>query len=91
MPRIFWPLLSAMLAAWLALNLWTVPKIEAMSGGLRLLDMRITGYPFAQAQDFNWRRGCRVISRAATLARHHPLLGAFICYRWVFPGWLGLN
>jgi len=41
-----------MLAAWLALNLWSAPRIEEMSGGLRLLDMRFTGYSFAEAQSF---------------------------------------
>ena len=44
MPRIFWVFLAATLAAWLSMNLWTVPRIEEMSGGLRLLDMRFTGY-----------------------------------------------
>lgn len=42
MPRTFWIILAATLAAWLSMNLWTVPRIEETAGGLRLLDMRFS-------------------------------------------------
>jgi hypothetical protein len=68
-------------------NLWSAPRIEEMAGGLRLLDMRFTGYAGRRA---------RLHRR---LARPRPasgwtwtLLGAvlFLSYRWLFPGWPGL-
>jgi hypothetical protein len=52
MPRIFWFIFVAMLASWLAMNLWSVPQIEELSGGLRLLDMRFLGYSFDEAKGF---------------------------------------
>lgn len=97
MPRIFWIVLLAMFAAWLAMTLWTAPKIEAMSGGLRLLDMRFTGYSFAEAQDFVAAIGEEGV--ALYLGPQlwldmifPPLLGAvlFLFYRWLFPGWAGV-
>lgn len=97
MPRVFWIVLSAMFAVWLAMNLWSAPQIEAMSGGLRLLDMRITGYSFAEAKDFVTAIGEEGV--ALYLGPQlwldmifPPLLGAvlFFCYRWLFPGWVGL-
>ncbi|MDU8928728.1 hypothetical protein RXV86_15155 [Alisedimentitalea sp. MJ-SS2] len=81
----------------MAMNLWTVPKIEALSGGLRLLDMRFAGYSFAQAQDFLAAIGDQ--GAALYLGAQFwldmvfpPLLGAvlFFTYRWLFPGWPGL-
>jgi hypothetical protein len=97
MPRIFWVILAAMLVAWLSMNLWTVPRIEELSGGLRLLDMRFTGYSHTEAQDFVAAIGDE--GAAMYLGAQYwldmifpPLLGAvlFLCYRWLFPGLLGL-
>jgi len=97
MPRIFWVILAATLAAWLSMNLWTVPRIEEMAGGLRLLDMRFTGYSHAEAQDFVAAIGDE--GAALYLGAQYwldmifpPLLGAvlFLCYRWLFPGLPGL-
>ena len=97
MPRIFWGILAAMFAVWFAMNLWSAPKIEEMSGGLRLLDMRFTGYSFAEAQDFLAAIGEEGI--ALYLGPQlwldmvfPPLLGAllFLSYRWLFPGLPGL-
>ncbi len=97
MPRIFWIILAAMLAAWLGMNLWTAPRIEELSGGLRLFDMRLTGYSHAEVKDFvaaigdegaalylGWQLWLDTI--------FPPLLGAvlFLCYRWLFPGLPGL-
>jgi hypothetical protein len=97
MPRIFWVVLAAMLAAWLGMNLWSAPRIEELSGGLRLLDMRLTGYSHAEAKDFvdaigdegaalylGWQLWLDTI--------FPPLLGAvlFFFYRWLFPGLPGL-
>ena len=97
MPRIFWFIFAAMLAAWLSMNLWTVPKIEELSGGLRLLDMRFTGYSHAEAQDFVAAIGDEgaALYLGAQLwldMIFPPLLGAvlFLCYRWLFPGLPGL-
>lgn len=97
MPRVFWIVLSAMFAAWLAMNLWTAPQIEMMSGGLRLLDMRFTGYSFAEVRDFvsaigeegvAWYLGPQLWLDMI----FPPLLGAvlFFCYRWLFPGRAGV-
>ena len=97
MPRIFWFILAAMLAAWLTMNLWSVPRIEEMAGGLRLLDMRFTGYSHAEAQDFVAAIGDQ--GAALYLGAQFwldmifpPLLGAvlFLAYRWLFPGLPGL-
>ena len=97
MPRIFWAILAAMLASWLAMNLWTNPRIEALAGGFRLLDMRFTGYSFAEAQAFIAAIGDE--GRALYLGPQMwldyifpPLMAAvlFLTYRWLFPGWPGL-
>ena len=97
MPRSFWVIFTAMLVAWCAMNFWTVPKIEELSGGLRLLDMRLTGYSFAEAREFIAAIGEE--GRALYLGLQFwldmvfpPLLGAvlFFCYRRLFPGWTGL-
>lgn len=97
MPRIFWFLLAAMLASWLSMNLWTVPRIEELSGGLRLLDMRFTGYSFDEAQAFVAAIGDEgaALYLGAQLWLDYifpPLLGAvlFFLYRWLFPGLPGL-
>ena len=92
MPRIFWYLFAAMLASWLAMNLWTVPRIEALSGGLRLLDMRFTGYSFDEAKGFVAAIGDQGAAQYLGLQFwldmiFPPLLGAvlFLLYRWLFP------
>jgi len=97
MLRVFWVILTAMLAAWLAMNLWSAPRIEELSGGLRLLDMRLTGYSFDEARAFIAAIGDE--GAALYLGPQlwlemifPPLLGAvlFLSYRWLFPGLLGL-
>lgn len=97
MLRIFWFILAAMLAAWLSMNLWTVPRIEELSGGLRLLDMRFTGYSLDEVQDFIAAIGDE--GAALYLGAQFwldmifpPLLGAvlFFTYRWLFLGLPGL-
>lgn len=97
MPRIFWPVFAATLAAWLSMNLWTVPRIEGTAGGLRLLDMRFTGYSYADVQDFVAAIGDE--GTALYLGAQYwldmlfpPLLGAviFLFFRWLFPGLPGL-
>ena len=97
MPRIFWPILAAMFASWLTMNLWTNPRIEELAGGLRLLDMRFTGYSFAEAQAFIGAIGEE--GRALYLGPQMwfdfifpPLMAAvlFLTFRWLFPGWPGL-
>ena len=97
MPRIFWFLLAAMLAAWLSMNLWTVPRIEALSGGLRLLDMRFKGYSLDEARAFVAAIGDEGTALYLGLQLwldyvFPPLLGAvlFLLYRWLFPGLAGL-
>ena len=97
MPRIFWVILAAMLTAWLAMNLWTAPRIEEMAGGLRLLDMRFTGYSYEEVQEFVSALGEE--GAALHLGAQYwldmvfpPLLGAviFLFFRWLFPGFPGL-
>ncbi len=97
MPRIFWFLFAATLTAWLGMNLVTVPRIEELSGGLRLLDMRYNGYSFDEARDFVAAIGDEGV--ALYLGPQlwldmifPPLLGAvlFILFRWLFPGLPGL-
>jgi hypothetical protein len=51
-PRAFWFILAALVASWLGMNLWSAPRIEEMAGGLRLLDMRFTGYAYEDARAF---------------------------------------
>ena len=97
MPRLFWFLFTPMLATWIAMNFVTVPEITRLSGGLRLLDMRLCGYSFAEAQDFVAAIGD---DGAALYLRLQfrldmifpPLHGSvlFFCYRWLFPGRPGL-
>ena len=97
MPRLFWVVFVGMLAAWFAMNFWTAPRIEELAGGLRLLDMRFTGYSFDEAQRFlvvigeegvslylGWQLWLDMI--------FPPLLGAvlFMSYRRLFPGFPGL-
>ncbi len=97
MPRLFWVILAATLAAWLSMNLWTVPRIEATAGGLRLLDMRFTGYSYEEVQEFVSAIGDE--GAALYLGAQYwldmvfpPLLGAviFLFFRWLFPGLPGL-
>lgn len=97
MPRLLWLILPALVAAWMGMNLWTAPRIEELSGGLRLLDMRITGYSFDEAKTFIAALGDE--GRALYLGPQlkldmifPPLLGAvlFLIYRWLFPGLPGL-
>jgi len=97
MPRIFWVILAATLAAWLAMNLWTAPRIEETAGGLRLLDMRFTGYSYEEVQEFVSALGDE--GAALYLGAQYwldmvfpPLLGAiiFLFFRWLFPGVPGL-
>ncbi len=97
MPRIFWPILVAMFASWLAMNVWTNPRIEELAGGLRLLDMRFTGYSFAEAQAFIAAIGeeGRDLYLGPQMWLDYifpPLMAAvlFLTYRWLFPGWPGL-
>lgn len=97
MPRIFWPVFAATLAAWLCMNLWSLPRIEEMADGLRLLDMRFTGYSFEDVRDFVAAIGAEGV--ALYLGPQMwldmifpPLLGAvlFMTNRWLFPGLPGL-
>ncbi|MDQ2089287.1 hypothetical protein [Marimonas arenosa] len=97
MPRIFWFLLAGMMAVWLAMNLWTVPTIEEISGGLRIFDMRFTGYSFDEAQAFLAALGeegaATYLGLQLWLDWIFPvLLGAvlFLGYRWLYPGWPGV-
>lgn len=97
MPRAFWVLLAAMSAAWLAMNFVTVPKIEALADGQRLLDMRFTGYSFEDARSFVAAIGDEgvdlYLGAQFWLDMVFPaLLGAvlIICYLCLFPGWIGL-
>lgn len=97
MPRMFWAILAATLAAWLSMNLWTVPRIEETAGGLRLLDMRFTGYTYEDAQEFVAAIGDE--GTALYLGAQYwldmvfpPFLGSviFLFFRWLFPGFPGL-
>ena len=97
MPRVFWAILAATLAAWLGMNLWTVPRIEETAGGLRLLDMRFTGYSYADVQEFvaaigDEGTGLYLGAQYWLDMVFPPLLGAviFFFYRWLFPGLSGL-
>ena len=96
MQRTFWILLGATLVSWLIMNLGTVPRIEELSDGLRLLDMRFTGYSFEEARDFVAAIGDE--GAALYLGAQFwldmvfpPLLGAvlLICYLYLFPRWIG--
>jgi len=96
-PRVFWAILTAMLASCLAMNLLTAPRIEALAGGDRLLDMRFTGYSFAEVRAFVEKIGADGV--ALYLGPQlwldmifPPLLGAtlFLTYRWLFPGRVGI-
>lgn len=97
MPRIFWVIFAAMLVSWLSMNILTVPRIEETSGGLRLLDMRFTGYSFADVREFlaaiGDEGGALYLGTQFWLDMiFPPLLGAvlFLTYRWLFPGRPGL-
>ena len=96
MPRIFWAILAAALAAWLGMNLWTVPRIEESADGLRLLDMRFTGYTYSEMHDFI--AAMDVEGTALYLGTQYwldmifpPLLGGVIYFffRWLFPSVAG--
>ena len=97
MPRVFWFVLAAMLVVWLIMNLGTAPRIEEMAGGLRLLDMRLTGYSFDDARNFVAALGSAGIALYLNLqlwldTLFPPLLGAilFMSFRWLYPGWPGV-
>lgn len=88
-----WVFFAAMLVPWLAMNLWTAPRIEKLAGGSRLLEMRLTGYSFDDARGFVaviGDEGARLyldVQLWLDMA-FPPLLGAvlFLGYRWLFPG-----
>lgn len=97
MPRVFWIILAAMLVPWVTMNFATAPRIEALAGGDRLLDMRFTGYSFPEVQEFVEKIGAD--GAALYLGAQFwldmifpPLLGAvlFLTYRWLFPGRVGI-
>lgn len=97
MPRAFWFALAGLVASWLAMNLWSAPQIEEMAGGLRILDMRLSGYSHEEARAFIAAIGEE--GRAFYLGTqlwldmiYPPFLGAtlFLIYRWLFPGVVGL-
>ncbi len=97
MPRIFWVVLAALLVSWLSMNLWTAPKIEALAGGARLLEMRITGYSLDDVRAFINAIGDEgtALYLDAQLPLDMifpPLLAAvlFLGYRWLFGGMAGL-
>ncbi len=96
MLRTFWVILVASLAVWLLMNVWTTPKIEQFSGGLRLLDMRFSGYTFSEAREFVAALGEEGVELYLGVQLwldmiFPPLLGVvlFYAYRWLFPGWPG--
>lgn len=96
MPRIFWFFLAAMMLPWLGMNIWSAPKIEALSGGLRLPEMRLTGYSFEDLQAFLAAIGDegRDFYLGVQLwldMLFPPLLAAvlFLCFRWLYPGFAG--
>jgi hypothetical protein len=97
MPRVFWVILAAMMAAWAGMNLWSAPKIEELSGGLRLLDMRVTGYSFDEVKVFLTAIGDEGVElylgpQLWLDMIFPPLLGAvlYFSFRWLFPGSIGL-
>jgi len=86
-----------MLVVWISMNFWTVPRIEEMSGGLRLFDMRYTGYSFTEAKDFIAAIGeqgvALYLGTQLWLDTIFPPLLAlvlFLSYRSLFPGLPGL-
>ncbi len=96
MPRIFWAILTALLICWVGMNLWVVPKIETLSGGLRLLDMRFKGYSYAEARVFLeaiGQEGAQLYLGPQLWLDmiFPPILAAtlFLVYRWLFPGLIG--
>ena len=49
---IFWLVFAAMLGNYLAMILWSIPRISAEAGGLAIFDMRPAGYSFEEAKTF---------------------------------------
>jgi hypothetical protein len=49
---LFWGIAAATLAVYLAMVLWSLPKIAALAGGLRPFDMRPLGYAPDEARAF---------------------------------------
>ncbi|GAB4348252.1 MAG: hypothetical protein Kow0026_02540 [Oricola sp.] len=50
--RIFWLVVAVTLGDYLAMVLWSIPKISAAAGGLPVFDMRPVGYSFEEAAAF---------------------------------------
>lgn len=48
---IFTSVLGAMVATYLAMVLWSLPKLTAVAGGLTMFDLRPGGYSFEQAHE----------------------------------------
>lgn len=48
----FWALIAATVAVYLAMVLWTLPRITGEAGGLLPFDLRPTGYSFDDARAF---------------------------------------
>ncbi len=97
MPRVFWVFLAGMLAVWFLMNLGTAPRIQDMAGGLRLLDMRFTGYSYEDANDFLVALGADGTALYLDVqlwldTLFPPLLGGvlFMSFRWLFPGKTGV-
>lgn len=49
---VFWPVLAATLAVYLAMVLWSLPFIQTEAGGLRPFDLRPCGYSPDEARAF---------------------------------------
>ena len=49
---LYWVLVAATLGVYLAMVLWTLPKLSAAAGGLAPFDLRPTGYSLAEARAF---------------------------------------
>ena len=95
MRLIFWMMFIAMAGVYLAMALWSIPKIAADTGGLLAFDLRPMGYSFVEAQAFlaALSDGGRVfyLNVQHMLDSAYPALMAVVlvmAFNHLFAGWL---
>ncbi len=93
---VFWLLFAAMVAVYGAMLFWSLPRLEALAGGLMPFDLRPTGYSLNEAQDLLAALGAEgrayYLGVQQSLDSAYPALYAVVmvmAFRALLAGWWG--